>query len=124
MLGGLYRNTESKNISTLPWLMQAEDAAVGFVESVISGSLSPSPLSSTIGSRNTQEGRRELVFLIKCEVWGPAFTISDGLGFEERQERTRRKPPPDVIRSVSDERAIPPGSEGLKSDPASSGGAP
>ena len=27
MLGGLYRNTKTKNISTLPWLMQGEDMA-------------------------------------------------------------------------------------------------
>lgn len=102
MLGGLYRNTESKNISTLPWLTQAENAAIGFVENVVSGSFSASPISSTIGSRNTEEGRRELVFLIKCEIWGPAFTISDGLGFEERQESTPIGTPPDVIQSVSD----------------------
>ncbi len=103
MLGGLYRNTESRNISTLPWLTQAEDMAVGFVENVISGSLAASPLSATVGSRDTEVGRRELVFLIKAEAWRPAFTIVDMLGFEERLEAAPRTPPADVIRTVPDQ---------------------
>ena len=103
MLGGLYRNTESKSISTLPWLTQAEDVAVGFVENVLSGSFAASPLSATVGSRDTEEGRRELVFLIKCEIWRPSFTIPDTLGFEERLEAARRNPPSDVIRTVPDQ---------------------
>ena len=103
MLGGLYRNTESRSVSTLPWLTQAEDVAVGFVENVLSGSFAASPLSATVGSRNTEKSRRELVFLIKCEVWRPAFTIPDTLGFEERLEAARRKSPSDVIRAVPDQ---------------------
>ncbi|MDK1021475.1 MAG: hypothetical protein QGD90_07550 [Candidatus Hydrogenedentes bacterium] len=103
MLGGLYRNTESRNISTLPWLTQAEDVAVGFVEKVVSGSLSASPLSATVGSRDTLEGRRELVFLIKAEAWRPAFTIVDMLGFEERLDAAPRRPPADLIRTVPDQ---------------------
>ncbi len=100
MLGGLYRNTESKSISTLPWLTQAEDVAVGFVENVLSGSFAASPLSATVGSRDTEKGRRELVFLIKSEIWRPSFTIPDTLGFEERLDAARRTPPSDVIRTV------------------------
>ena len=103
MLGGLYRNTESKSISTLPWLTQAEDVAVGFVENVLSGSFAASPLSATVGSRNTEKSRRELVFLIKSEIWRPSFTIPDTLGFEDRLDATRRKPPSDVIRTVPDQ---------------------
>ena len=102
MLGGLYRNTESRSISTLPWLNQAEDLAVGFVENVVSGNLAASPLSAVLGSRNTEKGRRELVFLIKAEVWRPAYTIPDTLGFDERLEAAPRKPPSDVIREVPD----------------------
>lgn len=104
MLGGLYRNTESKSISTLPWLTQAEDVAVGFVENIVSGNFAASPLSATVGSRNTEKSRRELVFLIKSEIWRPAFTIPDTLGFEERLDAARRKPPADVIRRVPDQR--------------------
>lgn len=103
MLGGLYRNTESKNISTLPWLTQAEDMAVGFVENVVSGTLAASPLSATVGSRKTQEGRRELVFLIKAEAWRPAFTVRDTLGFEERLDAARRRPPADLIRTLPEQ---------------------
>lgn len=103
MLGGLYRNTESRNISTLPWLTQAEDMAVGFVENVVSGTLAASPLSATVGSRKTQEGRRELVFLIKAEAWRPAFTVRDTLGFEERLDAASRRPPADLIRTLPEQ---------------------
>lgn len=104
MLGGLYRNTESRNISSLPWLTQAENVAVGFVENVLSGSFAASPISSTIGSRDTKKGRRELVFLIKSEVWRPAFTISDTLGIEGQTPENGRRSPPDVITGVTDEK--------------------
>ena len=103
MLGGLYRNTESKNIATLPWLTQAEDAAVGFVNNVVSGRFGGSPISATFGSRDTKEARRELVFLIKAEFWRPSFTIPGDLGFEEQQQSKRQRPPAEVITTVSDE---------------------
>lgn len=122
MLGGLYRNTESKNISTLPWLTQAEDVAVGFVENVVSGSLAASPLSATVGSRDTEEGRRELVFLIKSEAWRPAFTIPDALGFEERLDAEHREPPSDLIRTVADQQQDASPADGDADTPAEDGG--
>ena len=100
MLGGLYRNTESKNIATLPWLTQAEDFTKNVLRNVVSGAVF-APISSTIGSRSTAESRRELVFLIKCETWRPSFTISNILGFESPLQETQQEPqPPDLIQVV------------------------
>jgi len=79
LLGGLYRNTENKNLATLPWLTQGEDAVVGLAERVIPGNFLPSPLSASVGNRSTNEARRELVFLIKAEVWRASYTVAAGL---------------------------------------------
>jgi len=83
LLGGLYRNTKNKNLTTLPWLTQGEDVAMGLASRVIPGTRSlGSPLSASIGNRRTSEGRRELVFLIKAELWRPAYALPTGLGPE------------------------------------------
>lgn len=100
MLGGLYRNTDNKNLTTLPWLGQAEDAAVGVVDSLLPVSLLGAPLSSTLGNRKTSTSRRELVFLIKAEVWRPFQTISSELGLPEIEPETHEEPPEDVITDV------------------------
>ncbi len=100
ILGGLFRNTESKSITSVPLLSQAEDVAQNFVNNVISGSLTGSPLSTTFGNRDTDESRRELVFLIKAETWRPGFAITDDLGFIQ-QEAQKRRSPTDVILEVT-----------------------
>jgi len=100
MLGGLYRNSESNSITSVPLLKQAEDAAQKVVGNVISGSLNGSPLTATIGNRDSEESRRELVFLIKAETWRPGFSISDDLGFIQ-QEANKRRSPTDVILEVT-----------------------
>lgn len=101
LLGGLYRNSDTKNIATVPLLSQAEDAAVGVVENLVSGSFSGSPLTTGIGSRDTERSRRELVFLIKAEAWRPAFTISDDLGLPQEPQAQKRRTPADIITSVT-----------------------
>jgi hypothetical protein len=100
MLGGLYRNSENRRMSTAPWLSQAEDAAVGALERIVPGNVLPSPLSATLGNRSVNEQRRELVFLIRSKVWRPAFTLIDDLGFQEREEPREPKTPVDVITGV------------------------
>jgi hypothetical protein len=100
LLGGLFRNTESKSISTIPLLTQAEGVAQNFVGNVISGEFASSPLSTTFGNRNSEESRRELVFLIKAETWRPGFSIADDLGFIE-QEAQKRRSPTDIILEVT-----------------------
>jgi len=81
VLGGLYRNTGSRTLRTMPWLNQAEDVALGFAERAVPGNVLGSPVSSTLGNRRTSDSRRELVFMIKADVWYPAFTIFDEHGF-------------------------------------------
>lgn len=100
LLGGLYRNSESKSIATAPLVAQVENAAVGAIQGLASGNIGATPLSATLGSRKADETRRELVFLIKAEAWRPAFSISDELGFVQ-QEANKRRSPADVIADVA-----------------------
>jgi Flp pilus assembly secretin CpaC len=100
MLGGLYRNSESKSITSVPLLSQAEDVAQSFVNNLVSGNLTGAPLSTTFGNRDTDESRRELVFLIKAETWRPSFSITDDLGFIQ-EEAQKRRSPTDVILEVT-----------------------
>lgn len=100
ILGGLYRNTKSKSLATLPWLTQGENALMGAVDRLIPGNLVANPISSTIGNRRTDEGRRELVFLVKAEAWRPAFTVADDYGFGEEIKGRERIRPTDVITDV------------------------
>lgn len=83
MLGGLYRNSENKTLSTLPWIQQGESIATGFIDRIIPGNSISAPLSSTIGNRNELEARRELVFLIKVESWSESFSLGSELGFDD-----------------------------------------
>jgi hypothetical protein len=83
MLGGLYRNSENKTLSTLPWIQQGESIATGFIDRIIPGNSVSAPLSSTIGNRNELEARRELVFLIKVESWSESFSLGSDLGFDD-----------------------------------------
>lgn len=102
VLGGLYSNTETKTIDTLPWISQAEEAAVSLAERIVPGDFLALPFSSVLGNRTANESRRELVFFIKAEIWRPAFTLPDEPGFaeEETVDAVRRKTPGDVIQDV------------------------
>ncbi len=103
ILGGLYRNTKNKNLTTLPWLTQGEDFLNGVVQRVAPFSTPQVPLTAGIGNQAVEEGRRELVFLVKSELWRPAYTISDEFGFLEEdaeEEKEEKKTPSDVITGV------------------------
>ncbi len=104
MLGGLYRNTKNKSLTTLPWLTQGEDLVIGLAERLVPGEFLASPLSATVGNRATTEGRRELVFMIKAEVWRPAYTVADEHGFwdfeDDEEDEKERISPTDVITDV------------------------
>ncbi|HOE67126.1 MAG TPA: hypothetical protein PLO62_11435, partial [Candidatus Hydrogenedentes bacterium] len=76
ILGGMYRNNRKTTVATMPWLPRAEDLAVGLVERVVPGDFIGSPITSAVGSRKADNTRRELVFLIKAEIWKPAFTVA------------------------------------------------
>lgn len=104
LLGGLYRNTENKNLSTLPWLTQGEDMLVGLAEHVVPGNFLASPVSASVGNRSTNESRRELVFLIKAELWRPAYTVATGLTPAGMDPPPKKKPSiTSVIEGISDE---------------------
>ncbi len=88
ILGGLYRNTKNKNVATLPWLTQGENMI-----NTVAGRVSPLadtprvPLTSALGSREESESRRELVFMVKAEVWRKAYTVAEGFGvFEDLED--------------------------------------
>ncbi len=103
MLGGLYKRQKNKSLRSVPWLSQAEDVAVATAERVVPGNLLGSPISATIGNRSTSDARRELVFLIKAEIWRPAYTVADTHGFPEPEpddEDETKKRPTDVIEGV------------------------
>jgi len=106
VLGGLYRNTKTKSLSTVPWLSQAEDVAVGLAERAVPGSFIGSPLSATIGNREVSEDRRELVFMIKADVWRPSYTIGETMDFDdieaEEVEPEEEKSPTDIVTDIVD----------------------
>ncbi|MBI2434004.1 MAG: hypothetical protein HYV26_14160 [Candidatus Hydrogenedentes bacterium] len=98
ILGGLYRNTKNKNLSTLPWLTQGEDFLNGLVQRVVPFTAPQVPITTALGNQDTSEGRRELVFLIKAEIWKPSYTVMDNFGFEEEKPDGKKKlSPTDVI---------------------------
>lgn len=102
VLGGLYRNSKSRSLASPPFFSQAEDMAVGFAERFIPGDYLASPISATLGNRRVSDERRELVFLIKAEVWRPAYTVADEYGFtvSEPEAATPKQTPSDLIRGV------------------------
>ncbi|HIJ66278.1 MAG TPA: hypothetical protein HPP77_10050 [Candidatus Hydrogenedentes bacterium] len=100
ILGGLYRNTEDRDLSTAPLLTQGEDLALGLAEKVVPGEFLVSPVSSTLGNRSTKKTRRELVFLVKAEVWNPAFGITEGDAFPDAAKPKEKTRPTEVITDV------------------------
>ena len=101
VMSGLYRNAKTKSLSTVPWLTQAEDLAVGLAERAVPGEFLASPVSATVGNRATNESRRELVFFIKAESWRPAFTVADEHSLRRAAEDLKARPKPtDVITGV------------------------
>lgn len=118
LLGGLYRNTKNKKLSTLPWLTQGEDMAAGLVNSVLPSSVAiGSPLSASVGNRSSEEGRRELVFLIKAELWRPSYSLPTGMGtasFGEETEEQKKMTLKGVVEGITE---IPQGIvEGITSE--------
>lgn len=83
ILGGLYRNSENKTLSTLPFLNQGENFLTGVLDSIIPGNSLSAPLTSTIGNRRREETRRELVFLLKAEIWSPSLSLGNDLGLDD-----------------------------------------
>lgn len=102
VLGGLYRRTYRKSLRTVPMLTQLEDFTINAAENIVPGNFLASPISATIGNRASNEEFRELVFIVKADVWeassaSPYKFFQDIEPEEEEEEPTR---PTDIIRDV------------------------
>ncbi|NLV42786.1 MAG: type II and III secretion system protein [Candidatus Hydrogenedentes bacterium] len=114
VMGGLYRNTVTNNTSQMPWLTQGENAAANVVSRVIPAVRDmKTPVTSVLGNKGNSESRRELVFLVKADVWRKSYTVADDFGFAEaaeggqaadaepeKEEEAPAKRPGDVISGV------------------------
>ncbi|HOZ48495.1 MAG TPA: hypothetical protein PLO37_19780 [Candidatus Hydrogenedentes bacterium] len=110
ILGGLYRNTKSTSVSSLPWIGAAESKVMDGLSQVVSKELPANPLSSVLGNRSKGESRRELVFLIKAELWSHvrANLMATEFGFDDfegpaEEVEAEDAAPSDVITNVVDE---------------------
>lgn len=96
MLGGLYRNTEDKDLATLPWLAQGDRVLNGLVQRIVPFAVEPVPISSSIGNNQFSRSRRELAFLIKADVPPPIFDI----GVDNVDRRSILMRPTEVVGGV------------------------
>jgi hypothetical protein len=96
MLGGLYRNTDDKDLSTLPWLAQGDRFMNGLVQRVVPFAVEPVPLSSSIGNNKITDARRELAFLIKADV--PALIYDESTEVEDKESFITR--PTEVVTGI------------------------
>lgn len=103
ILGGLYRNTKHKNLATLPWLTQGENMVNNLTNRLSPIANTPQiPLSSTFGNRNETESRRELVFLVKADMWRKSYTVAEGFGeFDELEQEEEGEEEGDVGQPVA-----------------------
>lgn len=101
ILGGLYRNTRTRTSSSVPWLIQGEELANGLIQRVTPFKAPEIPLSQGVGNKKKDEGRRELVFLLKAELWRPSYTVADQYGFTSEEEKKSTKiSPTEIITNV------------------------
>lgn len=110
ILGGLFRTSDNRSLTAMPWLPRGENIVNGLLQRISPVGLPNVPLSEGIGNNQEQTNRRELVFLIKTEVWDESELIFDEFGFLEDDlpiEEPREKFRPgnvikDVLEGVSD----------------------
>jgi hypothetical protein len=105
ILGGLYRNSVSRDIESVPLLKQTEDFVNAAADRIIPFSTPNLPVSASIGNRRELEDRRELVFLLRAERWLPSHTVANEFDFLEEDEaeeasEERGSGPTDVITDV------------------------
>ena len=98
ILGGLYRNQKNKQLTTVPWLSQAENVAMGTAEQLVPGNITASPLSSSVGNRRNSDERRELVFFIKTETWLPTYVILDEHQFDFEEDIEVKPSPVEIVK--------------------------
>ena len=127
MMGGLFRNNKTTNLSTLPWLPQTEGVVNNVISRLVPFAENPQvPMSASIGNNNKGASRRELVFMIKADLWSKTFTVADEFGFAAEdqpkegqegdkggEEAAKSKKPADVISGVlGDTGGVAPGLAG------------
>lgn len=101
VLGGLYRNTKNKDLATLPWLTTGQDVFNSMVQRVSPFAVPSVPITTGLGNQRVEEGRRELVFLVKSTL--KTFTEIDEFEFvDEAPAEEKDKKPTDVIRDITD----------------------
>ncbi len=101
ILGGLYRNTRTRTSSSVPWLIQGEELANGLIQRVTPFKAPEIPLSQGVGNKKKDEGRRELVFLLKAELRRASYTVADQYGFTSEEEKKSTKiSPTEIITNV------------------------
>ncbi len=92
LMGGLYRNNKVGTLSTMPWFPQTEGVLNNLVSRVLPFAANPQiPLSASVGNNDKIQDRRELVFMIKVDLWRKSFTVADELGFAEDQPSAEKK---------------------------------
>lgn len=103
VLGGLYRTSKNKDLSTLPWLPQANTMANALVQRLTPFSTPEVPITTGLGNKSENEGRRELVFLVRASRWRTSYTLTDEFGFvEEESDDEAASPmrPTDMITNI------------------------
>jgi Flp pilus assembly secretin CpaC len=100
ILGGLYRNTKQKNLASLPWLTQGENMINNLVNQISPFNEPPGiPLASPFGNRSETESRRELVFVVKADIWRKAFTVTEGFfAMEEEVQEGEAEDDAEIIK--------------------------
>jgi len=109
ILGGLYRNSVSRDIESVPFLKQTEDFVNSTAQRILPFSTPDLPVTASIGNRRVDEARRELVFIVRAELWQPSQIVADEFGFfdeegefdgEGEPEDEESSSPTDVISDV------------------------
>ncbi|MBI2422390.1 MAG: hypothetical protein HYV27_06135 [Candidatus Hydrogenedentes bacterium] len=83
ILGGLFRTSDTRLLTSMPWLPRGENIINGLVQRVSPVALPNLPLTEGVGNNQESNTRRELVFLIKTELWDESELIFDEFGFLE-----------------------------------------
>ena len=100
VLGGLYRNTKGRDLSTLPWLTQGEDLFNSVVQRFSPIATPQLPVSAGLGHQNAEDSRRELVFLVTAEHWQPSYTIEFSPGADVAEGKEGSSSPARVVTDI------------------------
>ena len=95
ILGGLYLNRKTKDLKTLPWFSQTEDFLNSTLQRYTPFNMPEMPLTSSLGQNQSEFERRELVFVLKTDIWHPHLDRCGHTGFRggnDRRKEAHREP--------------------------------